>query len=62
MGKLVDEILQFVANHLTGSYGIMHDRDDEQSHPPGPNAFRVRVIRHGQIIQKSDNLLSHVDH
>ncbi|MFV2009378.1 MULTISPECIES: Imm7 family immunity protein [unclassified Micromonospora] len=56
--RLADEILQFVADHLPGSYGVLHDRNDEQLDPPGPNAFRVRVIRRGQIIQESDNLLS----
>ncbi|MFY1634569.1 Imm7 family immunity protein [Solwaraspora sp. WMMB335] len=56
--RLADEILQFVAHRLPGSYGILYDRDDERSDPPGPNAFRVRIIRRGQIAQESDNFLS----
>lgn len=55
---LLDEVLRFLARRLPGSYGVLYDRDDELTVPPGPNAFRVRVLRRGTVTEETDHFLS----
>jgi hypothetical protein len=54
----LDELLGFVAARLPGSYGLLYERDDERIEPPGPNAFRVRVLARGEIRDGEDPFLS----
>ena len=43
---------------LPGSWGLIYERDDEMLDPPGPNAFRVRVLARGTIVERPDSFLS----
>jgi immunity protein 7 of polymorphic toxin system len=52
------EILSLVAKRLPGSWGLLYERDDETQDPPGPNAFRVRVLRRGTVVEETDPFLS----
>jgi hypothetical protein len=57
-GDRLDLFLAVVARRLPGSYGLIYDRDDEMPEPPGPNAFRVRVLARGKITEHQDPFLS----
>ena len=57
-GDRLDLFLAIVARRLPGSYGLIYDRDDEMPDPPGPNAFRVRVLARGKITEHQDPFLS----
>ncbi|HEY4867755.1 MAG TPA: Imm7 family immunity protein, partial [Candidatus Dormibacteraeota bacterium] len=37
---------------------LLYERDDEMPVPPGPNAFRVRVLARGRIELRLDPFLS----
>jgi hypothetical protein len=54
----VDSLLAMIAEKLPGSYGLLYERDDEMPVPPGPNAFRVRVLARGRIELRLDPFLS----
>lgn len=57
-GKHLDLSLSMICRLLPGSWGLVYERDDEMPDPPGPNAFRVRVIARGVIQERSDPFLS----
>ena len=59
-GDRLDLFLAVIARKLPGSWGLVYDRDDEMSDPPGPNAFRVRVLARGKIAERPDPFLSPV--
>jgi Immunity protein 7 len=50
--------LAVISRRLPGSFGLVYERDDETPDPPGPNAFRVRVIARGKISERQDPFLS----
>ncbi|HXT38297.1 MAG TPA: Imm7 family immunity protein [Chloroflexota bacterium] len=50
--------LYFLYERLPGSWGLLYERDDETTAPPGPNAFRVRLLARGQIKEGTDPFLS----
>jgi Immunity protein 7 len=52
------ELLQFLAARLPGAYGLLYEHDDERTEPPGPNAFRVRVLARGMVTERADPFLS----
>lgn len=54
----VDKLLDHLARTLPGSHGLLYDRDDEATEPPGPNAYRVRVLARGRITEREDPFLS----
>ena len=54
----VDELLEYVATRLPGSYGLLWRRDAGRVTPPGPNAFEVVVLARGQIEYRTDPYLS----
>jgi hypothetical protein len=55
----IDELLQWIADRLPGSWGLIHDRDDDgMPEPYGPNNFRVRVLARGSVSERLDSLLS----
>jgi len=56
--EAVDDLLRFVASHLPGSYGLLYERDDSMPVPPGPGAFRVRVLARGNVAVRLDPFLS----
>lgn len=57
-GERLDLFLSIVARKLPGSWGVIYERDDEMPVPPGPNAFRVRVLARGKIAEHLDPFLS----
>ena len=54
----IDELLLATARSLPGSWGLIYDRDDETELPPGPNAYRVRVLARGAVEVRDDPFLS----
>lgn len=56
----LDLFLAIIARRLPGSWGLVYDRDDETPDPPGPNAFRVRVLARGSVVERTDPFLSPV--
>ena len=57
-GDRLDLFLAIIARRLPGSWGLIYDRDDEMPNPPGPNAFRVRVMARGKLTERQDPFLS----
>jgi hypothetical protein len=56
--EYIEELLQFISEQLPGSWGLLHERDDETTGVPGPNAFRVRVLARGRVTEQTDPFLS----
>jgi len=59
-GERLDLFLAVIARRLPGSWGLIYERDDEMPDPPGPNAFRVRVMARGMVVERPDPFLSPV--
>lgn len=59
-GERLDLFLAVIARRLPGSWGLIYERDDEMPDPPGPNAFRVRVLARGRVVERTDPFLSPV--
>jgi Immunity protein 7 len=57
-GERLDLFIATIARKLPGSWGLIYERDDEMSDPPGSNAFRVRVLARGRIVERPDPFLS----
>jgi hypothetical protein len=57
-GERLDLFLAIIARKLPGSWGLIYERDDEMPNPPGPNAFRVRVLARGSVVERTDPFLS----
>jgi hypothetical protein len=56
--EVLDDLLTLLATRLPGSYGLLYERDDETTEPPGPNAFKVRVLARGQVKEAPDPFFS----
>ncbi|WP_329051135.1 immunity 7 family protein [Amycolatopsis sp. NBC_01488] len=54
------ELLEHVAREFRGSWGVLYERSDDMDSPPGPGAFRVRVMARGKISERLDPFLSPV--
>ncbi|MGC0416358.1 Imm7 family immunity protein [Embleya sp. AB8] len=52
------ELLDHVAARFPGSWGLLYERSDDFVDPPGPGAFRVRVMARGVIQERLDPFLS----
>jgi hypothetical protein len=57
-GERLDLFLSVIARKLPGSWGLIYERDDEMPDPPGSNAFRVRVLARGKVVEHPDPFLS----
>jgi Immunity protein 7 len=57
-GVALTDLLNFLAQRLPGSYGLLYESDDERIEPPGNNAFRVRVLARGSVTERDDPFLS----
>ena len=57
-GARLEALLDEVVRSLPGSYGLVYEADDEMPVPPGPNAFRVRIIARGTMTERLDPFLS----
>jgi hypothetical protein len=56
--EAIDAMLDIISRDLPGSYGLLYERDDERTDPPGPDAFAVRRMAKGVITNRLDALLS----
>jgi hypothetical protein len=56
--RQVEDLVRFITERLPGSWGLIYERDDEATEPPGPNAYRVRVLARGRIEEHADPFLS----
>jgi hypothetical protein len=56
-GERLDLFIDIIARRLPGSWGLIYERDDEMPDPPGPNAFRVRVLAPGRVVERPDPFL-----
>jgi hypothetical protein len=56
--QILTDLMEFLARRLPGSYGMLYERDDERTTPPGSNAFRVRVLARGRVTEPADPFLS----
>jgi hypothetical protein len=54
----IDQLINWTAQRLPGSWGLVYDRDDEMPEPYGPKRFRVKVIARGHITESQDQYLS----
>lgn len=50
------EIFRWVAQHSTGSHGLLYFHDDED--PAHENEFQVYVLKRGRLIKNQDPFLS----
>jgi len=57
----LDALLLWIAERFPGSYGLLYERADEMSEPPGPGSFRVRRMARGRIDIAADPFLSPVN-
>lgn len=56
--KSGDRFLEYVAQLLPGSFGLLYERDEEMTGAPGQNGFRVRVMARGELSLRLDPFLS----
>lgn len=56
----IDALLNFVAERLPGSWGLVYDRDDQDHDSPFANMFRVKVLARGVVAIREDPFLSPV--
>lgn len=56
--EAIEQIVCFIYQRLPGSYSLLYEWNDETDDPPGHNAFRVRVITRGQVVDHTDPFLS----
>lgn len=54
----LDALMRFIARRFPGSWGLLYERSDDMDHPPGPGAFRVRVMARGDLQDRLDPFLS----
>ncbi|MZD06603.1 hypothetical protein GTW43_16080 [Streptomyces sp. SID5785] len=54
----LDALIAFVAARFPGSWGLLYERADDLPAPPGPGAFRVRVMARGEVTTRLDPFLS----
>ena len=56
----LDDLLQHIATRFPGSWGLLYERSSDMNVPPGPGAFRVRVMARGELSVRMDPFLSPV--
>jgi hypothetical protein len=54
----LDALIHFIARRFPGSWGLLYERSDDMDFPPGPGAFRVRVMARGEVRDRLDPFLS----
>ena len=52
------EVLEWIAEALPGSYGLVYSRDDELLNESDANTFHVQVVARGAVTSHSDPFLS----
>lgn len=53
-------LLDLIDRRLPGSWGLIYERDNETTEPPGPNAYKVTVIVRGRGVVQDDPFFSPV--
>jgi immunity protein 7 of polymorphic toxin system len=56
----LDALVAFIAGRFPGAWGLLYERADDLPAPPGPGAFRVRVLARGELTERLDPFLSPV--
>ena len=56
----LDALIAFIAGRFPGAWGLLYERSDDLPTPPGPGAFRVRVLARGEVTVRLDPFLSPV--
>jgi hypothetical protein len=56
----LDALVAFIARRFPGAWGLLYERADDLPSPPGPGAFRVRVLARGEVTERLDPFLSPV--
>jgi hypothetical protein len=59
--EFMESLLSLVSERLPGSWGMVHERDDEMPEPVGPNSFRIRVMTRGVLREHDDPFLSPIN-
>ncbi|MEW2581541.1 Imm7 family immunity protein [Streptomyces syringium] len=54
----LESLLEYVAGRFPGAWGLLYERSDDFTDPPGPGSFRVRVMARGTIQDRLDPFLS----
>ncbi|MFI7382338.1 Imm7 family immunity protein [Streptomyces sp. NPDC049813] len=54
----LDTLVIFIAERFPGAWGLLYERSDDLPVPPGPSAFRVRVLARGEVTMRLDPFLS----
>ncbi|MET8974164.1 immunity 7 family protein [Streptomyces sp. NPDC004539] len=54
----LDDLIRFIARRFPGSWGLLYERSADLTEPPGPGAFRVRVMARGEVQDRLDPFLS----
>ncbi|MEU5443895.1 Imm7 family immunity protein [Streptomyces griseofuscus] len=54
----LDALIHFIARRFPGSWGLLYERSADMDQPPGPGAFRVRVMARGEVQDRLDPFLS----
>ncbi|NEB82142.1 hypothetical protein G3I40_44075 [Streptomyces sp. SID14478] len=54
----LDALIAFIAARFPGAWGLLYERSDDFPAPPGPGAFRVRVLARGEVTVRLDPFLS----
>ena len=57
----LNSLLDYIVVRFPGSWGLLYERSDELTPPPGPGAFRVRVMARGSVVTRLDPFLSPVN-
>jgi hypothetical protein len=57
-GEALDALIHFIARRFPGSWGLLYERSADMDQPPGPGAFRVRVMARGEVQDRLDPFLS----
>jgi hypothetical protein len=52
------QLVDWIAAHFPGAYGLLYERDDEPGLPAGTEAFTVRALARGRISVHNDPFLS----
>ncbi|MEV4501992.1 Imm7 family immunity protein [Streptomyces klenkii] len=54
----LEALLEYVAGRFLGAYGLLYERSDDFTDPPGPGGFHVRVMARGVLQSRFDPFLS----
>src|SRR6266516_1534711 len=56
-GETIEDLIELIRQHLPGSWGLLYERDDNLTEPPGPNLYQVTVLARGNLTKRYDPFL-----